>query len=181
MECAKNTQITSTPSTITAASFYLLLSILQLWPTAAAVRTMCHSRERERMCHPREREDVPPQRKSGCATPRKERMCHPRERERMCHPREREDEPPQRKRGCATPRKERMCHPQERERMCHPRQREGVTPPTERGDMSLWLIENNKPSTYSCNFTDASLIYVTGYNEYFSFRYSHNFELFRAN
>ena len=67
-----------------------------------------------------------------------------------------------------------------RERMCHPRERVDVTP-RERGDVSLWLIENNKPSTYSCNFTDASLIYVIGYNEYFSFRYSHNFELFRAN
>ena len=55
-----------------------------------------------------------------------------------------------------------------------------MTPPRERGDVSLWLIENNKPSTYSCNFTDASLISVIGYNEYFSFRYSHNFELFRA-
>ena len=62
-------------------------------------------------------------------------------------------------------------------------EREDVPPPRERerGNMSLWLIENNKPSTYSCNFTDASLIYVIGYNEYFSFRYCHNFELFRAN
>ena len=155
--------------------FFLLLSILQLWPITAAVRTMCHPRERER-------EDVPPPRKRGCATPEREDVPPPRERgcattdrEKMCHPREREDVPPPRKRGCATPGKETPCATPERERMCHPRQREDVTTPRERGDVSLWLIENNKPSTYSCNFTDASLIYVIGYNEYFSFRYSHNF------
>ena len=150
---------------------------------------MCHprERERERMCHPREREDVPPREREDvpppterrCATPERQRMFHPQEREDV-PPRERGYATPERERGCATPGKRRCATP-ERERMCHPRQREDVTPPTERGDVSLWLIENNKPSTYSCNFTDASLIYVIGYNEYFSFRYSHNFELFRAN
>ena len=86
-----------------------------------------------------------------------------REREDVQPPREREDVPPLSESGCDTP-----------------RERVDVTP-RERGDVSLWLIENNKPSAYSCNFTDASLIYVIGYNEYFSYRYSHNFELFRAN
>ena len=160
MKCAKNTQIISTPSTLQLLLFiycYLFCS--------------CGRQQQQwGRCATPEREDVPPPRKRGCATPR-ERGCATTDRE-MCHPREREDVPPPRedvppprKRGCATHEREDM--PPLRERGCDT--------PRERGDLSLWLIENNKPSTYSCNFTDASLIYVIGYNEYFSFRYSHNF------